>query len=164
MRAPWWPLKDIIANLNLDSMNFAGSTTDMAAPGIEYTDLRPLAIDVARTQGLLLLAEQPDPAGAYFRSDHFSFARYGIPAFRIGSSVFSADGSFTFIKHPTRSLSKIRAFAEHYHQPSDRYDPNWDLSGMQQQAQYTLNLGIAIANRSQRPQMAPAKLSGGWQP
>lgn len=164
MRSPWWPLNKIVANLNLDTMNFVGKTADMAVPGVEYTDLRPLAAEVAQQQGLVLLPTQPDPAGAYFRSDNFSFARYGIPAFRVGSSVFSSDGKFTFIKHQVRSLSKIKAFAEHYHQPSDRYDASWDLTGMTQQAQYTLALGMAIANRQQRPQMAPASLSGGWQP
>jgi len=164
MHNPWWPHADMVANLNLDSMNFAGKTTDMGVPGAEYSNLRHSALKVAKNHQLQLLDVLPDPSGAYFRSDHFSFARFGIPAFRVGSPVFSSDGHFTFAQDHQDSLAKIKAFADHYHQPSDQYDPAWDLTGMQQQAQFTLDLGLEIANEPKRPHMLSETVHRAWLP
>ena len=60
--------------------------------------------------------------------------------------MFSGNGAFKFAHNQAASQSKILGFKEHYHQVTDRYDPAWDLSGMVQQAQFTLNLGYEMAN------------------
>jgi Zn-dependent M28 family amino/carboxypeptidase len=150
-RAPLWPLAKTAADLNLDSMNFVGRTRDIGVPGAERSSLLDTARQVAQASGLVLAPSVPDLGGAYFRADHFSFARAGVPAFNVGSAVFSGDGSFDFVHDPAGSTSRMRAFTRDYHQVSDQYDPSWDLSGMVQQAQFTLDLGYAVANAPSMP-------------
>lgn len=151
IRQPAWPLAQTAANLNLDSMNFVGITRDMGVPGSDASTLRATSAEVAAKMGLKLVPEVPDPAGSFFRSDHYNFVKAGVPGIRVGSSVFSGDGLFDFVNDPTGSLARIREYTEHYHQVSDEYNPAWDLSGMVQQAQFTLNLGYAVANAERMP-------------
>jgi Zn-dependent M28 family amino/carboxypeptidase len=150
-RAPLWPLARTAADLNLDSMNFVGPTRDIGVPGAERSSLLDTSRKVAQDMGLALAPNVPDLGGAYFRADHFMFARAGVPAFNVGSAVFSGDGSFAFAHDAPSSSSRMHAFTKDYHQVSDQYDPSWDLSGMVQQAQFTLNLGYAVANAPAMP-------------
>jgi Zn-dependent M28 family amino/carboxypeptidase len=148
---PLWPLAKTAADLNLDSMNFVGRTRDIGVAGAERSSLYATSQQVARAMGLHLAAPVPDLGGAYFRADHFSFAKAGVPAFNVGSAVFSGDGRFEFEHDQAAQAAKMRAFTKDYHQVSDQYDPAWDLSGMVQQAQFTLNLGYAVANAPALP-------------
>jgi len=150
VRAPLWPLAKTAADLNLDSMNFVGRTRDIGVAGAERSSLYATAAQVAKTMGLGIAPPTPDLGGAYFRADHFMFAKAGVPAFNVGSAVFSGDGRFSF-EHEHGAADKMRAFTKDYHQVSDQYDPSWDLSGMVQQAQFTLNLGYAVANAPAMP-------------
>jgi Zn-dependent M28 family amino/carboxypeptidase len=151
---PAWPLDKTSADLNLDSMNFVGRTKDIGVAGAERSTLYETAGQVARQMGLKLAPTIPDLSGAYFRADHFNFAKAGIPAFNVGSAVFSGDGHFTFEKNQEANSAKLVAFKKDYHQVTDEYHADWDLSGMVQQAQFTLNLGYAVANA---PTMASFK-------
>ncbi len=143
---PAWPLAQTTADLNLDSMNFVGLTRDIGVAGAERSSLYDAAGAVARKMGLKLAPAIPDLSGAYFRADHFNFAKAGVPAFNVGSAVFSGDGHFEFVKDPAKSSARLVAFKNDYHQVSDEYHADWDLSGMVQQAQFTLNLGYAVGN------------------
>jgi Zn-dependent M28 family amino/carboxypeptidase len=143
--APLWPLAKTAANLNLDSLNFVGATRDIGTEGSERTELGKMAETAAKAMGMHIAKAEPDLAGGYFRSDHFSFAKTGVPAFSIES------GS-DYIKDPAGSKEKAKAYGKRYHQASDEYDPGWDLSGMVQTAQYTLNLGRIIANNPKLPE------------
>ena len=143
--APLWPLAKTAANLNLDSLNFVGATRDIGTQGSERTELGKMADTAAKAMGMHIAKAEPDLAGGYFRSDHFSFAKTGVPAFSIES------GS-EYIKDPAGSKEKAKAYGKRYHQASDEYDPAWDLSGMVQTAQYTLNLGRLIANNPRLPE------------
>jgi Zn-dependent M28 family amino/carboxypeptidase len=146
VEAPAWPLARTSADLNLDSMNFVGLTHDIGVEGAERSSLHALSAKVARQMGLALAPHVPDLSGAYFRADHFNFARAGVPAFNVGSAVFSGDGSFDFVHDPAGSSARMKAFKKDYHQVTDDYHADWDLSGMVQQAQFTLNLGYAVAD------------------
>ena len=146
VRNPAWPLARTSADLNLDSMNFVGLTSDIGVAGAERSSLYEAAGTVAGQMGLKLAPAIPDLSGAYFRADHFNFARAGVPAFNVGSAVFSGDGHFSFVKDPVKSAARLVAFKQDYHQVTDEYHADWDLSGMVQQAQFTLNLGYAVAN------------------
>ncbi|MCS0587669.1 M28 family peptidase [Massilia norwichensis] len=150
-RAPLWPLAKTAADLNLDSMNFVGPTRDIGVPGAERSSLIDTSREVAKQMGLALAPSVPDLGGAYFRADHFMFAKAGVPAFNVGSAVFSGDGSFAFAHDAAASNQRMHDFTKDYHQVSDQYDPAWDLSGMVQQAQFTLNLGYAVANAPAMP-------------
>lgn len=151
VRNPVWPLARTAADLNLDSLNFVGRTRDIGVAGSERSSLRASAAKVAKAMGLRLAPTVPDLGGAYFRADHFNFAKAGVPAFSVGSAVFSGDGSFDFEHGQAASKETMVGFTKHYHQVSDEYNPAWDLSGMVQQAQFTLNLGYEVANAPQMP-------------
>ncbi|NYE62421.1 Zn-dependent M28 family amino/carboxypeptidase [Duganella sp. 1224] len=143
--SPLWPLAKTAANLNLDSLNFVGATRDIGTQGSERTELGKLAETAAKSMGLKIAEAKPDLAGGYFRSDHFNFAKNGVPAFSIESGR-------DYIKDPEAAKAKAQAYGKRYHQVSDEYDPSWDLSGMVQTAQYTLNLGRLIANGAKLPE------------
>ena len=142
---PLWPIEKTVANLNLDSLNFVGLVKDVSTPGSERTDLGAMATATARSMGLQIAAARPDLAGGYFRSDHFSFAKAGVPAFSVGAG-------HGWVKDAAANDAKQKSYRARYHQVSDEYDPNWDLSGMVQQAQFTLNLGHMVANAPKAPQ------------
>ena len=141
---PLWPLNKTAAALNLDSLNFVGATHDIGAQGSERTELGAMAAATAKAMGMHIAAARPDLAGGYFRSDHFSFAKAGVPA-------FSINGGREYIKDVAASKAKAAAYGPRYHQVTDEYDASWDLSGMTQQAQFTLNLGQAVANAARMP-------------
>lgn len=148
---PVVPLAQTAADLNLDSMNFAGRTKDIGVAGAERSSLYETSTQVAKKMGLKLAPMIPDLSGAYFRADHFIFAKAGVPAFNVGSAVFSGDGHFEFEHDHSAASAKMVAFKRDYHQVTDEYRPEWDLSGMVQQAQFTLNLGYAVANAAAMP-------------
>ncbi len=142
--APLFPLDKTAANLNLDSLNFVGATRDINTQGSERTELGQLAVDTAKAMGMRIAAVKPDLAGGYFRSDHFSFAKAGVPA-------FSISGGRDYLKDAEGGKKKNEAYRARYHQVSDEYDPSWDLGGMVQQAQFTLDLGYRVANGAHMP-------------
>ncbi len=141
---PLWPLAKTAADLNLDSLNFVGATRDLGIQGSERTSLEATALKVLKAMGLRAKQGAPDTGGGYFRSDHFSFAKVGVPAFSIG-------GGHEFIRDPEGSKAKAGAFGPRYHQVTDAYDPAWDLAGMAQQATFTWRLGQAVANAPTLP-------------
>ena len=141
---PLWPLNKTAANLNLDSLNFVGITSDIGTQGSERTELAAMAEKVAKQMQLNIAKAEPDLSGGYFRSDHFNFAKAGVPA-------FSIEGGKTYVKNPVASKEKATAYGKRYHQVTDEFDPSWDLSGMVQQAQFTLNLGRAVADADKMP-------------
>ncbi|MFC5512440.1 M28 family peptidase [Massilia jejuensis] len=142
---PLWPAAKTAANLNLDSLNFVGQAKDIGVQGSERTELGALAAATAKAMGLTVAPAKPDLAGGYFRSDHFSFAKAGIPAFSVG-------GGSAWVKDVEANNAKAKAYRARYHQVNDEYDPNWDLTGMVQQAQFTLNLGRMVADAPNMPQ------------
>ena len=144
---PLWPLEKIVAVLNLESLNFAGRTWDIGLAGSEASTLFDLAAGVAKGMGLAVVSDRPDPAGLFFRSDHFPFVKAGVPAFSPG---FSLDGGWDF--QEATGAAKAKAYVvQQYHKPADRYDPGWDLRGMLQQIQFTLLLGQELCERPDRP-------------
>ncbi len=158
---PVFPLDRTAADLNLDSMNFVGTTRDIGVAGAERSSLYDTSAQVAKKMGLKLAPTIPDLSGAYFRADHFNFAKAGIPAFNVGSAVFSGDGHFEFAHDHAAESAKMVGFKKDYHQVTDEYHANWDLSGMVQQAQFTLNLGYAVANAPAMPTWKKGMKLGG---
>ncbi|MBD8633823.1 M28 family peptidase [Oxalobacteraceae sp. CFBP 8755] len=142
--APLWPIAKTAANLNLDSLNWVGLVKDVSVPGSERTELGAMAATVAKSMGMVIAPAKPDLSGGYFRSDHFSFAKAGVPAFSVGY------GS-SWVKDADANNAKAKTYRAKYHQVGDEYDPSWDLSGMVQQAQFTLNLGRAVADAPKMP-------------
>ncbi len=149
---PLWPLAKTVADLNFESLNWVGPSRDIEFLGGERSDLQRLGEETARAMGMVLRPSDPDLQGLYFRSDHFPFAKAGIPALSPG---FSLAGQRDYLENPEASRAKARSFLDRYHRESDDYDPAWDLRGMVQQGQFILNLGRRIADADSRPQWRP---------
>ncbi|MCS0629106.1 M28 family peptidase [Telluria mixta] len=141
---PLWPLDKTAAALNLDSLNFVAAAKDIGVRGSERSDLGTMAAATAKAMHLAVAPAGPDLGGGYFRSDHFSFAKAGVPA-------FSISGGRDWVKDKEANDAKQKAYGPRYHQADDEYDPNWDLAGMVQQAQFTLNLGRRVADAPAMP-------------
>jgi Zn-dependent M28 family amino/carboxypeptidase len=141
---PLWPLDKTAAALNLDSLNFVTAARDIGVQGSERSGLGAMAASTARAMKLTVAPARPDLGGGYFRSDHFSFAKAGVPAFSVG-------GGHDWLKDKDANDAKQKAYGARYHQANDEYDPDWDLSGMVQQAQFTLNLGRMVADAPRMP-------------
>jgi hypothetical protein len=148
VRHPPWPLERTVANLNLESLNWVGPSRDIEFLGGERSTLLEAGRTVAARTGLVLRPAEPDPAGLYFRSDHFPFALAGVPAVSPG---FSMVGQRDYLEDPEASRAKAALNVKRYHTGQDRYDPAWDLRGMVQHAQFILDLGRAVADAPRRP-------------
>jgi Zn-dependent M28 family amino/carboxypeptidase len=144
--------KRIVADLNLESLNFAGPTRDIGLAGSEASTLHDEALRTAQALGLTVTPPAPDPTGLLFRADHFAFVKAGIPAFSPG---FSLSGGWDYLD-PAQGARAKAFVVRGYHQPADAYDPTWDLRGMLQQVQFALTLGCNLADASERPRWKQA--------
>jgi Zn-dependent M28 family amino/carboxypeptidase len=133
-------------DINYDALYPFGKTRDVLVEGAERTTLWPLIQRDAKSMDLQLASDPEPEQGHYYRSDHFSLARVGIPAFSVSQGN-------SYIGKPANFGEKIfeQYNAEHYHKPSDEYHDDWDFSGMQQMAAFGLKIGIDTANASQLP-------------
>ena len=143
------PGKTVVA-LNYDALRPFGRTRDVVVSGAERTTLWPLVQQTAARFGLEI---QPDPRpeqGSYYRSDHFSFARAGIPSFTI------AHGNEFFGKPKEFGEELFREFnTKHYHRPSDEYREDWDFAGLEEMARFGFVLGTQAANIDKLPTWNP---------
>ncbi len=145
-RNPLIPLNKIAGNVNIDGVNFFGRTKDFSALGAERSTLGPLVEEVARERTMTLEGDMRPEQGFFFRSDHFPFAKVGVPAvsLRHGDDfVKPLEGTaLEFFSNYT---------AKYYHQPSDQYYDWWDASAMVQNAELGLAIGLKIANAAAMP-------------
>lgn len=130
------PSGRISLDLNYDMLMPIGIPLSADVSGAERTTFYPVVESTAKELHLEL---EPDPtpgAGHYYRSDHFSMARFGVPAFSVGQGTL-------FEGHdPEWGLNQAKDFvAKHYHQPSDEYHHDWDFSGNAKMAQFGFLLG-----------------------
>jgi Zn-dependent M28 family amino/carboxypeptidase len=149
--APLVPLARTAAELNIDGANVQGATRDIAALGIDRSSLGELFSTAARAESLTPTGD-PDPTkGSFFRSDHFPFARAGVPALSIETGV-------DFVGRPASwgREEADRYTEQRYHQPSDEYAPTFTYQGMAQQVRVMMRVAIAVANASALPQWLPA--------
>lgn len=143
---PVIPAGQIAADLNYDGLFPFGETRDVSLTGAERTTLWPLVQRDAKRFRLTISPDAEPEQGHYYRSDHFSLARVGIPAFSISPGTDYIGKSREFGKKVFDDFN-----SQHYHQPSDEYRPDWDLSGMTQMTDFGLALGIDIANTPKLP-------------
>lgn len=143
---PEIPAARIAADLNFDEFFPYGKTRDVFVTGAERTTLWPLVQRDAKRLGLKIEPDAEPGQGHYYRSDHFSLARVGVPAFSISQGV-------DYVGKPAGYGERVlKEFNEkHYHQPSDEYRDDWDFGGMEQIAEFALTLGLDIANQPSLP-------------
>jgi Zn-dependent M28 family amino/carboxypeptidase len=136
----------IAANLNYDGGNLHGPTNDIVYVGFGKTSIDELVIKYAAEQGRTVKPDQFADRGYFYRSDQFSFAKIGVPA------VYLEPGTDYIDRSPEWGREVVENFtAHHYHQPSDEYDPKWNLSGMIDDAMIGFWTGLAVANADEMP-------------
>ena len=140
---PLIPLNKTVADVNLDGVNFFGQTKDFKPLGADRSNLKTYIDDVAKERNLTVTADDRPEQGFFFRSDHFPFAKVGVPA-------VSVQHGSDFVKPLTGEAEKFFSgyTANYYHQPSDQFYDWWNGDAMVQEAEYALAIGIKIANSS----------------
>ncbi|MDQ3811242.1 MAG: M28 family peptidase, partial [Chloroflexota bacterium] len=143
---PTVPIDKIVANINVDGGNLFGRTRDLRVLGADKSSLGPLLSRLVAREQMHLSPEEHPERGHFYRSDHFSFAKAGVPAISMGAGN-------EFIGRPKGwGVEQEEDYTAHrYHQPSDEYSADFDLSGAAQLAQIVLRLGLHLANTADRP-------------
>lgn len=143
---PIFPAAKTIAAINIDAMNVYGKMKDITVVGYGLSELDAYIEAAAKEQGRTV---NPDPTpehGSYFRSDHFPFAKQGIPA------VYPSAGTDSVEHGKEWTLTQRAKFlAEKYHKPTDEFDPNWDLSGAADDLRLLFKVGYRLAMESAFP-------------
>jgi Zn-dependent M28 family amino/carboxypeptidase len=147
---PLYPLARTAANINMDAMNVLGRTRDIVMVGMGASSLDSLVADLARQQGRTVKGDPEPEKGYFYRSDHFNFAKHGVPA-------FDPDEGVDFIGKPVGWGMKMRDqyTSENYHKPSDVIKDYWDLSGMVEDCQLFLLVGYNVGNAVETPTWNP---------
>lgn len=144
---PLVPFQQTVANINLDSMNALGVTTDITPLGAERSTLGKVIDEVAKENNVTISPDPRPEQGSFYRSDHFPFAKAGVPAVSFNPGV-------KFLGHPDKwGEEQFQDYNQHrYHQPSDEYSPSWNFGGMIQQARLAFWIGLRVANATETPQ------------
>ncbi|RPJ82799.1 MAG: M28 family peptidase, partial [Acidobacteria bacterium] len=147
---PVYPLSKTLANINLEMLNVHGPTRDLTIIGLGLSDLDDYARDVLALQKRTLRPDPEPEKGMYYRSDHFSFAREGVPALEPEEGV-------DFVGKPAGFAEQVRAayIANDYHKPSDKVKPDWDLSGGVMDLQAYWLIGYRVAQAEKFPEWKP---------
>jgi Zn-dependent M28 family amino/carboxypeptidase len=144
---PLYPLKQTVANINMDALNVWGRTRDVEVVGAGQSTLEDVLEKVAKLQGRVIRPESQPEKGSYFRSDHFEFAKQGVPALDAHSGVEMIGRPEGF------GLKKRDEYtAQDYHKVTDEIKPDWDLSGMVEEAELLLQVGLDVANSAEWPE------------
>ncbi len=138
---PEVPAGQTMADINFDAFYPFGKTSDVHVTGAERTTLWPIVQRDAQRVDLKIKPDAEPGQGHYYRSDHFSLARVGIPA-------FSIDAGTDYLGKPSDFGTKVfeQYNNDHYHRPSDEYHDDWNFASMEQMANFGLTLGLDFAN------------------
>ncbi|HEV3470488.1 MAG TPA: M28 family metallopeptidase [Pyrinomonadaceae bacterium] len=147
---PLYPLRTTLANINVDGVNQWGRTSDIVIIGDGNSTLDDLTREVLRMQGRKVLPDPETEKGFYYRSDHFEFAKVGVPALYIDT------GTEYIGKSPEYSKQKRDEYTNNdYHKPSDEVKPDWDLSGAVEDAHLLFVIGHRVAEADKYPEWKP---------
>jgi len=148
--APIYPLADAVANINLDGLNMYGRTSDLTLVGYGASDLDNYVRAAAGEQGRVVRPDPEPQSGNYYRSDHFNFARQGVPA------LYPDDGADFVGQTPEMSARVQREYrALDYHKPSDEVKDDWDSSGASEDLKLVLAVGYRVAEAETIPEWSP---------
>ncbi len=149
---PVFPPAQTVANLNMDALGTFGAMKDFSIVGYGQSELEDYAAKWAKKQDRYVLPDQEPEKGYFFRSDHFNFAKIGIPALDAKGSFDHREKGKDYAAEQGKDFRTNR-----YHQPSDEYDEaSWDMGGMIQDAELYLNLGKELADSQEWPKWKPA--------
>lgn len=139
--SPLFAPEKTVANINIDALSAIGPMKDLTIVGYGQSELEDIAEVFAKAQGRYITPDPTPGAGSFFRSDHFNFAKIGIPAlYAKGSKEHLTKG----VDYATQQEEEFTA--KHYHQPSDEIYDTWDLAGMLQDTELLYQVGDKLAN------------------
>ncbi len=144
------PAGRVAANINIDGMNIWGRTRDVAVVGLGKSTLDDWIRAIAEGQGRTVRAEAFPDKGSYYRSDHFSLARVGVPSAYLDAGTEVAGKPEGWAREQQEGWLKA-----HYHQPSDDLTDEWDLAGAIEDAQLLFFLGAKVADAPTLPEWRP---------
>ena len=138
---PLFPAAKTAGVLNTDGGSIYGPAKNFTISGTAKLGLLDMLIAEGKKQGRYYSPDPHPEYGSFFRSDHFSFAKVGVPAISFG------DGNDLVKGGTARGEALSKEYTDkHYHQPSDEWQPSWDFTGMAQDVQLLHNLGRDLAN------------------
>ncbi len=146
---PLYPLNKTLAEINMDELNVHGKTHDIPIVGLGNSDLDAYVQAAAAEQGRVVVGDAQPEKGYYYRSDHFSFAKQGVPAL---NPDFARELQFIG-KPPEYGRQIVDDFEAHdYHAPSDEVRPDWDMSGAQEDLELFFAVGDRVAQADAYPE------------
>jgi Zn-dependent M28 family amino/carboxypeptidase len=144
---PLYPLNKTLANINIDGANQWGRTSDVVLIGLGNSTLDDLLDSVVTASGRTIVPDPESEKGFFYRSDHFEFAKEGVPA-------LYADAGVNYVGKPEGwGLQKRNEYTTNdYHKPSDDVKPDWDLSGAVEDGRMLFEVGYRVAQASRWPE------------
>ncbi len=148
---PLFPLNKTVAEINMDGLNILGKTRDMTITGFGNSDLDDYAVRVLKKYGRYATPDPTPEKGGYFRSDHFSFAKVGVPSLALSKGVDD-------VVHGKKwGLEQSEKWTmTHYHKPSDNYEPDkWNFEGMIEDIRVYFEVGYDLSISRDFPDWSP---------
>ena len=143
---PAYPLNKTVGGVNIDALLPGGRTTDYSMTGGDKSDLNDLFRQALVEQGYTEAPEESPEKGHYYRSDHFSYAKRGVPMFDMGRGADLVNGGGASGKALAEDY-----VTKHYHAPSDEWSDDWDWSGLTQDLALYYRLGHMLADSDMWP-------------
>ena len=143
---PLYPFGKTVGNVNVDAWLPDGPQKDFTIRGTAKLGLLDDLIEEGKKQGRYYTPDPHPETGGFYRSDHFSFAKVGVPAMSFSQGLDLVNGGVARGEQIANDYNKL-----HYHQPSDEWQPNWDWSGVAQNAELLHQLGLRLANSREWP-------------
>jgi Zn-dependent M28 family amino/carboxypeptidase len=147
---PLYPLAKTVADINMDALDPMGPARNFTTSGSAKSDLQDLLVADAKNAGLVYSPDPHPEAGHFFRSDHFPFAKRGVPAISFGSGNDLVDGGVAAGEAQHKDYVDNR-----YHQPADEWKPDWTFAGMSHDLGVLYQVGSDLANSIEWPDWSP---------
>jgi Zn-dependent M28 family amino/carboxypeptidase/predicted small secreted protein len=145
-RHPLVPLEKTAAVINIDGMHPLGRAHDIEVIGSGASELEEYLAEAARRQGRLVKPDSAPEQGTFYRSDHFSLAKVGVPA------LFTKSGKDLRDRPAGSGEAMVEEYTrERYHRPGDVYDTAWDVSGSIEDLKLLFEVGLRVANSAHWP-------------
>lgn len=147
---PVFPLSQTVGGVNMDGLNVIGRARDFVITGAGKSELEDLVKPLVAAENRTITAEPHPERGGYFRSDHFSMAKRGVPMLSAGSGQDLVEGGSAAGAAATEDYVKNR-----YHQPADEYDPEWNWAGALEDLTIYYGMGRLLADGGAWPNWYP---------
>ena len=143
---PLYPLAKTVADINMDMLGIWGPAHDLSTSGSGQTTLQDDLTAYLKAENRVYSQDDSPEAGHFYRSDHFSFAKVGVPAISVHSGDDLVKGGLAAGRAASAAFTRDR-----YHQPADEWSPDWDLSGQVQDMELVYRMGRDLANSDRWP-------------